>query len=85
VLSFPLTVHVQFIDYQDDFNRGIRLCARSIERLKGDNLAWLSVILKREIPSIEAGHWTPRSVPYLNIKPNHSLGWVRHRLVFKFS
>jgi hypothetical protein len=85
VLSFLLHVHVQFIDYQDDFNRVIRLCARSIDRLKRDNLARLSVIPKREIPLIEAGHWIPRSIPYVNIKPNDPLGRVWYRLVPKFS
>jgi hypothetical protein len=45
----------------------------------------LSVVLKREIPLTETGHWVSRPIPYLNIKPNHPLGRVRHRSVFKFS
>ena len=68
---------VQLIDHQDDFNRRVGLGGHSVERLPGDDLSWLAVVLQRKVLLSEAGDRIAVLIRHHNIEPDYSLGGVR--------
>ena len=71
---------VQLIDHQDDFNGRIGQGANSIERLLGDDLSWLAVVLQSKVLLSKACDWFAVLIRHFNIEPDHPLGRVRFNL-----